>query len=216
VQEGRTLYGGKFDLDDIWARRDLTLDTDSTKTDTLSSDRNLPFLFILAYQPDSLELTGSRPDGNDAFALDEYVTKQENQLLFEMARYNFTNFMVRNFDLQVDRQPGISRILISGFLNYDEALQYARRLYADETMASFVLQCRSLIISDHNLRLIGTRYSYKDYDEFYERVFLPLPITNEELLNTPTDMEVFDADDEPEEEEEEEEEYEDDDDFDLW
>ena len=47
-------------------------------------------------------------------------------------------------------------------------------------------------------------------------MYLPLPITNEELLNTPTDMEVFDADDEPEEEEEEEEEYEDDDDFDLW
>ena len=196
VQEGRTLYGGKFDLDDIWARRDLTLDTDSAKTDTLSSDRNLPFLFILAYQPDSLELTGSRPDGSDAFALDEYVTKQENQLLFEMARYNFTNFMVRNFDLQVDRQPGISRILISGFLNYDEALQYARQLYASTDMAAKLRHCRSLIISDHNLALIGTRYSYKDYDEFYQRTFAPLTISDEELLQIPDAIIPAETDDE--------------------
>ena len=83
-------------------------------------------------------------------------------------------------------------------------------------MQDVLTHCRSVVISERNLTLIGTRYSYRDYDEFYERVFLPLPITNEELLNTPTDMEVFDADDEPEEEEEEEEEYEDDDDFDLW
>lgn len=173
VQEGKTLYGGKFDLDDIWSRRDLTLSEDSTTTDTLSADRMLPFLFILAYQPDSLTTGG------------------ENQLLFEMARYNFTNFMVRNFDITVDRQPGINRMMISGFANYDEALQYARKLYADTYMVQKLKGCRSLVISDHNLSLIGTRYSYKDYDKFYERTFAPLQISNEDLLDVPKTIEQY-------------------------
>ena len=126
---------------------------------------------------------------------------------------------MRNFDLEIEREQGFSRMLIRGFLSFDEALQYARQLYASEALSNTLPHCRSLVISEHNLTLIGSRYSYKDYDEFYERVFLPLPITNEELLNIPTDVEVLDADDEPEEgEEDEEEEYEEDDDdlFDLW
>jgi tetratricopeptide (TPR) repeat protein len=172
VQEGRTLYGGKFDLDDIWSRRNLTLSDDSTSTDTLSADPMSPFLFILAYQPDSLQIPGG-----------------ENQLLFEMARYNFTNFMVRNFDIAIDRQPGLNRMMISGFINYDEALQYARKLYADADMVTKIRNCRSLVISQHNLSLIGTRFSYKDYDEFYEHTFAPLQISNEDLLDIPETIE---------------------------
>jgi tetratricopeptide (TPR) repeat protein len=189
VQEGRTLYGGKFDLDDIWARRDFSLANDSTSTDTLSADRNLPFLFILAYQPDSLQLTDTPRPADDSYQLPAYIAAQENQLLFEMARYNFTNFMVRNFELNIDRQQGVSRMMISGFMNYDEALQYARKLYADEAMFGKLRQCRSLIISDHNFSLIGTRYSYKDYDDFYQRTFAPLTISDEELLQIPEAIE---------------------------
>ena len=189
VQEGRTLHGGKFDLNDIWSRRDVMLAQDSTSTDTLSDDRNLPFLFILAYQPDSLILGPERAPNGRLYRLEERVAAAENQLLYEMARYNFTNFTVRNFELNVDRQPGLTRMLISGFLNFDEALQYARKLYADESMTPYVRQCRHLIISDRNLSLIGTRYSYKDYDEFYERTFAPLQISNEELLEIPETIE---------------------------
>ena len=174
VQEGRQLYGGKFDLDDVWNRRDLTLEEDSTAVDTLSAERNVPFQFILVYQPDSLN---------------------ENQLLYEMAKFNFSNFLVRNFDLNIERLQGFSRLAISGFLNFDEALQYARQLYAAEGMATILRPCRSLVISDINLALIGTRYSYKDYDEFYEQTFLPLQISNEELLQIPEGMDIINEED---------------------
>ena len=123
VQEGRRLHGGKFDLGDVWSRRDITLSSDSTVVDTLSEDRNAQFLFILTYHPDTLAL--GLPD-------EQRLTKRaEDQLLFEMARYNFSNFLVRNFDLQLDDDEGLRRMLVSGFLNYDEALQYARKLYAE-------------------------------------------------------------------------------------
>ncbi len=189
VQEGRQLYGGKFDLDDIWNRRDFSINADSVTTDTLSADRDVPFVFLLVYQPDSL-----------GAALQRTPAQAENQLLYEMARFNFSNFLVRNFDLQIERMEGYSRMLISGFLNFDEALQYARQLTASEEMSTMMHHCRSLVISEHNLTLIGSRYSFHDYDEFYEQTFLPLQISDEELLQMPdyelpTDEEEEDSDD---------------------
>ena len=181
VQEGRALYGGTFDLDAVWARRDLSIERDSLGTDTLSADRDVPFLFMLVYQPDSLDT--------------ETNISGENQLLYEMARFNFSNFLVRNFDLEIERENGINRMLIRGFFNFDEALQYARQLYASEPMNALLRHCRSLVISEHNLSLIGTRYSYKDYAEFYEQIFLPLKISNEELLNIPPYTDSIDPDD---------------------
>ena len=174
VQEGRKLHGGKFDIGDVWSRRDITLTADSTVADTLSADPHQRFLFILAYEPDSVD---------------------QNQLLFEMARYNFTNFLVRNFEISKDEDNGLQRLLISGFLNYDEALQYARRLYADETMAEKLKSCRSLIISDVNLPLLGTHFSYDDYEVFYEDTFVPMKISQEQLLIQPEDIEAPDAED---------------------
>ena len=174
VQEGRRLHGGKFDIGDIWSRRDVTLAADSTGTIELSAERNSNFIFILAYEPDSVN---------------------ENQLLFELARYNFTNFLVRNFDIVLDEDNGLHRMRISGFLNYDEALQYARQLYADNGMTDWLKACHSLIISEQNLAMIGTRFSYDDYQQFYEDVFMPMKISEEKLLIEPEGVEAPDIED---------------------
>ena len=199
VQEGRQLYGGKFDLNDIWSRRDLSIEQDSTATDTLSADRNVPFLFILAYEPDSLaQIVADDPAALSSSQHHAAVERTENQLLYEMAKFNFSNFLVRNFDLNIERHQGISRLLISGFLNYDEARQYAQQLYEAEGLAALLRHCRGLIISEYNLSLIGSRYSYSDYDAFYERTFLPLTISDEELLQIP---ETIEQEEEPEDEE---------------
>ena len=190
VQDGRRLHGGKFDIGDIWSRRDITLAADSTMVTELSSERNDSFMFILAYEPDSVN---------------------ENQLLFEMARYNFTNFLVRNFDIVIDEDNGMHRMRISGFLSYDEALQYARQLFADEAMAERLKPCHHLIISEGNLALIGTRFSYDDYEQFYEDTFIPMKISEEKLLIEPEGVTPLDPEDVIEEEQQQEEEEEEDD-----
>lgn len=169
VQEGRKLHGGKFDLGDIWSRRSMTVEvSDSTIADTLTVDRNVNYVFLLAFNADSVN---------------------SNQLLYDMAKYNFTNFMVRNFDIGVDEDNGVSRMLISGFLNYDEALQYARQLYSDEEMPDKLKGCKRIIISEENLKLLGTKYSYEEYDNFFEQALAPLQISNEQLLIIPTTVE---------------------------
>ena len=174
VQEGRQLHGGKFDIGDVWSRRDITLARDSTVADTLSADPAQHFIFLLAYEPDSVN---------------------QNQLLYEMARYNFTNFLVRNFKIETDEDNGLRRMLISGFLSYDEAMQYARQLYADEAMKERLKGCRSLIVSDVNLPLLGTRFSYDDYLLFYEKTFVPMKVSQEKLLIQPESIEQPDIED---------------------
>ena len=168
VLEGRTLHGGRFDLGDVWSRRSLSAELgDSVTEDTLRFERNTSYVFLLAFSPDSLDA---------------------NQLLFDIAKYNFTNFMVRNFDMSTDSDNGIYRLMFRGFLNYDEALQYARRLYSDKAMAAKLKGCRRIIISDENLRLLGTKYSYRDYEEFFDNSLAPIEISEEHLLNFPEEI----------------------------
>ena len=174
VQDGRRLHGGKFDIGDVWTMRDITLTHDSTVVDTLSTERNQQYLFLLVYEPDSVN---------------------ENQLLFEMARYNFTNFLVRNFEIQIDEDNGLHRMIISGFLSFDEAMQYARQLYGNNQMKEKLASCRSLIISEANLQLIGRQFSYDEYQQFYEQEFAPMRISKEQLLLIPEDIEQPDIED---------------------
>ena len=181
VQAGRSLHGGKFDLGDIWSRRGVSMAAaDSTAADTLSTERNTGFVFLLACRADSVNT---------------------NQLLYDLAKYNFSNFLVRNFDISVDDDGGIYRMMIRGFLSYDEALQYARLLYADKDMTERLHGCRRIIISEENLKLLGSKYSYTDYENFFEKAFAPLQISNEQLLNIPESVEQEkEREDSPEEE----------------
>ena len=166
VQQGRKLYGGKFDMGDVWSRRAAeSMSGDSTQVDTLTFERNASYVFLLAFQPDSVN---------------------QNQLLYELAKYNFSNFLVRNFDIVIDQDPnGLARILVSGFLSYDEARQYARQLHDSKALMPYMKHCRSLIVSEQNLRLLGTAYSYRDYEVFFEKEIEPVKISTQPLLDEP-------------------------------
>lgn len=165
VNEGRQLQGGKFDLENIWERRSQVLnESDSTAVREFSNDRNAAFIYMIAYQPDSIDA---------------------NRMLFELARYNFTSFMVRNFDIEVEQADGLNRMLVKGFRNYDEALQYARQLQEQKQLMKLVGKSRQIVISDVNLPLLGKQFSYADYAEFYEKNFAPLKIATEDLLDIP-------------------------------
>ena len=183
VQQGKQLNGGKFDLGDVWTLRDAgRMAQDSTHIDTLSIELDVKHVFLLAYQPDSVN---------------------QNQLLYEMAKHNFSNYLVRNFEIVTDQdQHGLSRMIISGFLSYDEARQYARQLYgAGGMLADLLKHCRSLIVSEQNLPLLGTTFSYADYELFFEKQLAPIEISKKPLLEEPETI--------IQEEEEDEEETED-------
>ncbi len=167
VQQGRQLHGGKFDVGDVWSRRDAyRIAGDSSHIDTLSIELDVKHVFLLAYHPDSLN---------------------QNQLLYEMAKYNFSNYLVRNFEIVTDQdQHGLCRMIISGFLSYAEARQYAHQLHsAKGGLASMLSHSRSLIVSEQNLPLLGTSFSYADYELFFEKKLAPIEIPKMPLLQEP-------------------------------
>ena len=173
VRAGRQLHGAKFDLSNVWDRRGMELGENSdVKDKTFTDEKNTDFLFIMAYNPDSINTVGT--DGKPLSG--------ENQLLFQMARWNFTNFMVRSFDIDIEDSYGMHHMIVSGFRNFDEARQYSRLLLQQENIRRAMGNARPIVISEENLALIGSRYSYNDYDTFYVNHFAPLPMRRSEGL----------------------------------
>lgn len=168
VNAGRRLRGGRFDIGNVWQRRTKVLtDQDSIESKTFVNDRKTDFLFMFAYLPDSLN---------------------ENQLLYELARYNFTSYLVRSFDIEIDDDGGLHRMKVAGFKSYDEALQYARELYRQQRLSQVAQKARPIIISEKNFPLLGTAYSYDDYDDYYSKHFAPLKISTYRLLQEPAEL----------------------------
>ena len=167
VKAGRRLRGGRFDIGNVWQRRTEVLNTnDSTEVKTFVNDRQTPFLFLYAYEPDSIE---------------------ENQLLFELARYNFTSYLVRSFDIEIDGDGSLHRMKVGGFRSYDEALQYARNLSQQKRLATLAAKARPIIISEKNFALLGTAFSYDDYSDYYQQHFAPLQVSTIRLLMEPAE-----------------------------
>ncbi len=167
VDAGRRLYGGKFDLNDVWTRRSIELnDRDSTRQKGYSPERNASFVFLLAYDPDKTN---------------------ENQLLFEMAKYNFTSYMARYFDINIEDLEGLHRMQISGFNSYDEARQYANAVYQQPAIKRLLGNVRAYVISEPNLKLLDTSHTYEEYEKFYSKHFAPLPVSKLPLLLEPAE-----------------------------
>ena len=176
LQEGRLLNDDKYNSSDIWKRRrGGGAEGDSIQAaDSLSEERFSTFNFVLAYPTNSLD---------------------EDQLLYEMARYNFTSYMVRNFEIEVLEDQGLSMMCIKGFLSYDEAHAYAQRLYSDRHMATILEGIRTLLISDDNLSRLGTAFSFDEYKEFFDEKFAPLDIPDDLRIDDAIDLPFVDPDD---------------------
>jgi len=188
IQEGRLLARDSHTFGSIWQRRSAELaeagnllgDSSSSTAilppdSAFSTERNVPFLFILAYEEGKVN---------------------ENMLLFEVARYNFSTFLVKNFDLAFAHERGIGMLQIRPFNNYDETQQYFRRLYANPEMAARLSGMRAILISEANYAQLIKQYSFDDYDAFYRTHFSSIPepelkgyTLDEPLLNLPTEEE---------------------------
>ena len=166
LEAGRKIGTGTFDLGSLWDRRTATADAaadQANQSRQFSAERNAPFLFVLAYPTDSINA---------------------NQLLYEMAHFNFTTFVVRGFDMNIVADKGLSQFIISGFNSYDEAHAYAQRVFKAKELVPYVNKGRVLIVSKQNLDLIGTTFSINDYQQFYDKTFAPLQLPQNLPLET--------------------------------
>lgn len=90
----------------------------------------------------------------------------QNKLLYETAMYNFTKFLIKDFDIQV--KQGV--LTVTNLDNYDEALWYINGVIADDGIQKLLsgTQYKYLLISQDNFDLIGKGYTIEQYEQFYK------------------------------------------------
>lgn len=96
--------------------------------------------------------------------------KQMNQLLYDIALFNFSQFMIRDFDIQLITTfaKDQSALQIAGFEKMDDAEWYANMLAKNQDLQnSFAAKGVQVIcITEVNMSMLGTQFSWDDYLEW--------------------------------------------------
>ena len=90
-----------------------------------------------------------------------------NSLLYDLAAFNFTKFMVKDYDLNKRTSGGLTYICI-GTESYEETEWYERTMLAEPTLQGRITldQVERIIISDENLKLIEQGKTWEEYKEW--------------------------------------------------
>ena len=107
-------------------------------------------------------------------------TVSANELLFKIARHNFTSFVVSDFDLELMNFGRLGLLIVKGFENLSELNNY-RRVMAQSTTLQLPPQVRPVIISDADFeKLINEGRSFEEYFNYArEQMYIA---TEEEVL----------------------------------
>ncbi len=133
----------------IWKTR-LSNDSTALANDSTGAafvqDLNVPHVLLLVYATDSVS---------------------SNQLLFDVAKHNFTNFVVKDFELEIMTFNEISMLVVRGFNNFGELSHY-RQILDNRDTFSYPSGVRPIMISDDNFQKLLQGYSFEDYFLFLE------------------------------------------------
>ena len=173
LASGREIGSGTYDIASLWNRRTEETEADNAASGTeraLSPDRDVPFVFLIAY-PTGEALYETAPEAGP--------TASDDMLLYNLARFNFSAYVFRGFDIVKERQSDITQFRVTGFRSFDDVHSYAQRIFHDKDMAEVLRKTRIELISEKNLQKLGSLYTYEDYRQFYDSCFVPLDITAE-------------------------------------
>ncbi|MBR0333353.1 MAG: tetratricopeptide repeat protein [Bacteroidales bacterium] len=92
-----------------------------------------------------------------------------NHLLFDVALYNFTNFLIRDYELSIEMLGAQEVLMIRSFENVEDVLRYVAWLnFQGQLPATKYPGLRILPISESNLPLLQQRYSEDAYLRFLQ------------------------------------------------
>ena len=152
INEGRNVQTGDVPRGMMWGAS-LRQAGDSTALDTTRmfvDDDNAPHLLLLTFKTDSLN---------------------QNDLLFEVAKFNFENYLVRDFDLEIiNTGGGLSVLVISGFGNLDELLDYHDRMDRSQSLLlpDGIVQ---IDINEPNFRALLAGRTFEEYFEWAKATY---------------------------------------------
>ena len=151
VAEGRQVVSGSGNIDIF----KIKIGTGESLSDTLASqqeippfvwDKDAPHEMLLVFPSDSIDA---------------------NQILFLVARYNFTNFYIKDFDLSITSTGGVGMLRISGFDNLRELTLYRRKI---ESVNGIDLpeEVKIVMISTDNYNVLMQGNTFESYFKFWE------------------------------------------------
>lgn len=91
-----------------------------------------------------------------------------NQLLYDVAAFNFSRFMVKDFDLDIRKLENNDAVVVTGLMHHEEALWYERMLMGEASLKALVDNgtCQLVVISVDNLKKIGFPLTLDQYADF--------------------------------------------------
>ena len=148
---------GRFIAQDAQAMRGMIWNTkllisgDSTMVAMDENSRfdinyNSPHLLVLAFATDSIDA---------------------NQMLFDIAKYNFTNYLVKDFDIEIATFNELSMLIIKGFNNFEDLANYRLRMSLPNGL-KLPEGVTPVMISEDNFRLLLQGRTFDDYFSFME------------------------------------------------
>ena len=155
MEGGRVPAVDNFDMKSLWDSRNAAsaAAADSLiRQDSLQADRLTDYVLILSYANDSVN---------------------EDKLLYNVSRFNFTHFNIRNFDIEIIHSASLGEMHIKGFTSFDEVHRYQQDIFQDSAGHALLEHIHPILISEHNLKLIGVKYTMEEYETFYKKHFVP-------------------------------------------
>ena len=151
AEQGSKIAGGGGNVRGmLWATR-LTNDSTAVSSEELTPFTDAPdspHVYVMVYPTDSVSA---------------------NQVLYDIARHNFTRFVVRDFDLEQMTFGSLGLLVIKGFANFEE-LNHYKRLLEEDTDLVLPPQVRRVMITVDNFNLLlNEGRSFEEYFEFLEQ-----------------------------------------------
>jgi tetratricopeptide (TPR) repeat protein len=182
IRQGRALQGGGSNTRGmLWETR-LSANTDSIADDgqpvEFERDPNKPQLLVLAFPRDSVNA---------------------NQLLYDVARHNFSYVLVKDYDLEQMSFGNVGLLIVKGFTNMKELERY-RSIMARENNFDLPASVRPIMISQANFELLLRRgRSFEEYFRFQENAAVEEVEATQEAAEDATEAEDVTPDEESDE-----------------
>ena len=146
-------------------REDQQADEQQADTTLQFSSETDERTYVLLIYPSA---AGNQPSVVSSMT-DEEMQAELNNLLYEVALFNFTRFLIRDFDLTaLPAYSAGATLRISGLESIDEAIWYIGMLMESEEMKAMILnrQISIVPITEKNNALIGNGKTMEEYHEF--------------------------------------------------
>lgn len=96
-----------------------------------------------------------------------------NRLLFDVALYNFTNFLIRDYELSLEKIGGQEVLMIRSFENAEDVLRYVSWMTFQGQLPDVKYPgLQYIIVSESNYRKFEGQYPEEAYQRFFRKYYL--------------------------------------------